>query len=727
MKRKLTMVAVCLAIVVGCRSPQVRDGAEPVDAAGITDGTYQWQSVPLRTAEQKARGYSGGEGAQMGFVLTISPSDPNFLAAGYDTAGVYVSEDGAQTWEMRHTGFRCMGVQSVCFDPLNPQIMYAAGINGPIAGRRTEGIYRSTDAGRNWELILPTDYERRRAQNEYFAFDPRSFDGTLHRTIYAATRDDGLLKSTDGGESWATLGFEGDVINAVVLHPQDPELLFVAADTGLYRSRDAGRTFEPIGANLPAGAAVYGLAVNSQDTNILYVALGTAGIWRSYSGGLSFSQCMNGIPSWDLTADWRRLAISPVDPDVLYADADQNGGRLPYHSFDGGATWVPTEAREPVFYSEDPDFANHWWSEGVVAHPSEPMTAYFGTPIWRTTDGGVSWQYASEGISGSRWMWHTSIAFRPDNPDEFVIFHFDEGATRTIDGGDTFAYCPAPRQADIGAITMSVGAYRPGTDRLVSTVGGWTTQRICTSDDNGDTWTVQPGTEGDYRFIAFSPQDPSLVYLGRVSDSLRSTDGGRTWDPLEYPIRAIYEGDGDVVYAVRQLYEDSGNGTYQPTLCEVVRSTDRGETWETIPGQISSIADLAVDPIDMNRIYATGYTGVRVFDGEQWTLRDDRHGLVRNQFGNLSIQGIAIDPNDPAVIYVGQNENWNGLSGGVFMSRDYGDTWIEITGNLGPMLTVWAITVSPADSSVWIATDYGSWRLAAESAASPRMWSRTAP
>ena len=100
--------------------------------------------------------------------------------------------------------------------------------------------------------------------------------------------------------------------------------------------------------------------------------------------------------------------------------------------------------------------------------------------------------------------------------------------------------------------------------------------------DNGDTWTVYPGTEGNYLFAAFSRQNPDLFYLGRESDSLRSRDGGRTWDdPLKYPIKANFTGNGDVVYSVR--YVDGGWGS------EVIRSRDRGETWQPIPDRSQSI------------------------------------------------------------------------------------------------------------------------------------------
>ena len=666
---------------------------------------YYWEPVPLRSEEQRSAGYSGGEAGQMARTLAICPAAPDYLALGIDTAEVYVSENGGESWQMRHEGILSNGIQSVCFDPGNPDVLYGAGFNDGLPVPGVEGIYRSLDTGISWALIHEARFVGRQAQNAYFAFDPASFDGSMHQTIYAVTYSEGLLRTTNGGGAWASLGFVEEAVNAVVLHPLNSDLLFVAADSGLYRSVNGGDSFDPVGAGLPAGAEVYGLCVDPTDVDILYVAARDDGLWKSTDGGDTLVPCMNGIPSWNADLDWCLITISPADSDYLYADANMAGGMFPYYSHDGGATWWAPSEREPGFWDGDEPSGSHYWMEGLCVHPTDPLRAYQATPVRRTTDGGVTWQYASDGISGFRRTVRTSVAFHPDDPNHFVFFHSDFGSARSMNGGDTFTYCPAPRQSDIGAQTMPVGAYQPGVDtqRLVSTVGGWTVQRICTSDDDGATWDVLPGTEGDYQFVAFSRQDPDLVYLGRASDSLRSQDGGVTWDdPLEYPIKAIFPGNGDVVYATRE----AAGGGY-----EVLRSDDRGDTWIPLTGTIHETFDVDVDPNDMYRVYAATFSGIWIHDGEEWSLRDDRHGLLRNQFGGIYMTRIAVDPGNPALIYAGSSQSWFGLSSGVYVSRDRGETWTNINANLGSALTVHGISVSPLDGTVWLATDYGNWRL----------------
>jgi len=145
----------------------------------------------------------------------------------------------------------------------------------------------------------------------------------------------------------------------------------------------------------------------------------------------------------------------------------------------------------------------------------------------------------------------------------------------------------------------------------------------------------------------------------------------------------------------------------------VLRSEDQGETWLPLPGRIDTwdFSEMDVDPADQNRLYAASNSGVWVFDGKGWTVRDEKHGLKRNLFGDFCFRSIAVDPTRPEVIYAGQNECWRGVAAGIFRSTDSGQTWENISLNLGPELTVWAITVSPHDGTVWLATDYGNWKL----------------
>lgn len=662
-----------------------------------------WELVPLRTAAQRDAGMAGGEMGQMAFTLAISERDPQRLAMGIDTAAVYVSEDGGRHWELRRRGIVSNGVQSVAFDPVAPEVMWAAALRSSAGTQRTlppdpkyydadaDGIHRSLDGGRSWTRVRPAAWLRGQAQNAYFAFDAGSAGPQGCRTVYVATHDAGLLRTTDGGETWTEIGPGRAIYNAVIRGATGT--LWLAADEGLWRSDDDGATWREISA--PA-TPVSGLAVHPSASDRIWVALGRAGVYRTSDGGQTWSRGA-GLPS----ENWTRLALSPAAPETIYVDATMWGGPVPYVSHDGGANWQPNESREPGFYG-----SGIYWGEGLVCHPTEPLVAYHLYPVRETRDGGRTWQVIGSGVSGSRRQNRTSIAFRPDEPDRMMFFHTDHGATLTTDGGDSWTYVTAPRQADIGAMTMPGGVYdpAPGSRRVIAAVGGWSQQRLCVTEDDGGHWTVDPDSVDNYRFFAWHPQDPSVVYVGTATAGLRSEDGGRTWRRLTRPLRAVLPANGDVVYAVVVVAQGR---------CRVERSTDRGETWRPLSEEIPHhVYDIDVDPRDPERVYAaTGYGGVWVHDATGWAARGVEHGLERDAFGALVFQCVAADPTRPGRVYAGQNHCWRGTARGVYMSDDYGASWRNITANLGPDLTVWAITVSPHDGTVWLGTDYGNWRL----------------
>ncbi len=651
-----------------------------------------WVAVPLRTAAQKAAGFGGGEMGQMGFCLTISRKDPRRLAMGLDTAGIYVSLDGGATWHVRRRGLRSNGAASVAFDPENANVLFAAG-NKSIPGADpydavADGIYRSTDLGSSWQRVFPAGFQRSAGQNEYFAFAAPS--GGVSKTIWAITHDTGLVKSTDGGSRWTavTTAPASGHGNAILRDPAGGAL-WLAASGGLWRSDDSGATWARMAGGLPGGA-VKGLALHPRSARIVYAALGTNGVWRTADGGGSWRKIGNGLPD----GDWTRLARGPGS--ILWADASETAS-LPYRTANEGAAWSSSLTRSDGYYRVK------WWSEGLVAHPADGDTAYFIPEVRVTRDGGRTWPVHGAGVSGSRMSSRTAVAWRPDDPDKMVFFHTDWGSSFTTDGGDTWQWRPAPRQS-FGAWTQPGGAYdsTPGSRTLVTAVGGWDEQVLCRTSDDGRSWQVLDSTRRAYTFFAWHPRNGSVAYVGHSGGALRSEDGGATWQAVLQPIRAMFRGNGDVVYA---LVGPSGAAS------RVLRSTDRGRHWLQVGADIhGQVKDVDVDPVNPDRIYAAGIGGVWVYDGSAWSGRGTADGLEEDSFGGLGFASVAADPATPGVVYAGQNVCWRGVARGVYRSTDHGRTWRNLNLNLGNDLTVWGISVTP-DGTAWLGTDHGTFRL----------------
>jgi hypothetical protein len=284
-----------------------------------------------------------------------------------------------------------------------------------------------------------------------------------------------------------------------------------------------------------------------------------------------------------------------------------------------------------------------------------------------------------------------------------MLFHVDWGSSFTADGGDTWQWRPAPRQS-FGAWTQPGGAYdpTPGSRKLISAVGGWNAQVLCRSADDGESWQIIDSTKRAYTFFGWHPRNGSVVYVGHSGGALRSEDGARTWQAIVQPLRAMFRGDGDVVYALARPSDATSR---------VLKSTDRGRHWIQVGADIQGpVKDIEVDPVNSDWIYAAGIGGVWVYDGSSWSARGTADGLEEDYFGGLSFASVAADPGTPGVVYAGQNVCWRGVGRGVYRSKDHGRTWRSLNLNLGDDLTVWGISVTP-NGIVWLGTDHGTFRL----------------
>jgi photosystem II stability/assembly factor-like uncharacterized protein len=415
-----------------------------------------------------------------------------------------------------------------------------------------------------------------------------------------------------------------------------------------------------------------------------------------------------------------RLEMSPKNPLRLYADGEKIGklkGR-PFWTDDGGKTWNPSESREETIGSME---IAGYWAEGIAVDPFNEMIAYYFHPMYKTLDGGKKWIFKGNGISGYRFGRQTSIGFSEDKKT-MIFFYIDQGVVITDDDCDTVRPGRAGRYKYIQ--TVHCGALDPlsKNQRIVADLGKWTENIIILTEDGGKTWTQILGTEGSYDFFAYHPQKPNIVYAGgkhyeelgvvkKNKGSIISRDGGKTWTELikERKIVAIHNGNGDIVYSIKDL------GEYKYT---VERSDDQGKTWRMLSGYVLEDSteqfiqhEIAIDSKNPDRVYFAGTSGFYIHDGKEWRRLDEKSGLTPNIIGKMCYNRVAVDPRYPNIVYTGQNLSWHcGVSTGIFRSKDYGEHWEDISGNF-IKTSVWSIIVSPYDSTVYVGTDLGTWRL----------------
>ena len=469
----------------------------------------------------------------------------------------------------------------------------------------------------------------------------------------------------------------------------------------------AGVTIERIWSTAPDTPR--SIQIDQEDSKIMYVSVGKFGVYKSTNGGGTFDKYNAGLPMEDDgNAHTTYLAASPVNTDYLYTSFSGSDGNVPYYSDDGGVNWNKPFVMDKGDLIDDivPDDAMNFVGAAPISiNPVDEniaITAGVGNSIQKTIDGGDTWEYSGNGyIGGKAGTGLSSIGWDTNNQYRFAIFLRDFGVVLTDDRGETFRNLNAPSYN--GGSSAIVGAIGPtsGSDVIIAVVGDDDKQIIAVSRDEGNEWLQISGTEGKYSFVSFHPQDPNIIYAGKF----KSTDNGYTWNSVEKDVIAVFKNDGDVVYAS----EITG------AVLNVFKSTDGGATWESTyePIEIAPgfIHELAVDTNNQDRLYLATAQGVYIWDGIQWDLKSENNGIEQDLFGSLYTRSVAVDPNNPNIVYLGKWIAEKGHSNGIFMSKDYGETWENITHNLGPEFTPWSISVNPYSSDVYIGSSRGTWFL----------------
>lgn len=674
-----------------------------------------WSQMPLRTAAMHDAGLPGGDGFQQVYGLSFAPSDPSRVYASIDCAQVWRSDDGGWSWKRASRGFRAIGGMSLAVDPLDRDVVFVAAGQARPEAVEVDGVYRTLDGGDSWERVLPAGFYKLDGPRggSVFWIDPGSESGGRCQTIYVADQQgEKIFRSGDGGTSWTDTGVSG--LGLMYDFQRNPlvDEFWISTDSGLYRMEKNDATYskrrvDSDAEGLPSGTdnAVTRILIHTLDSNIIYALCGTAGFYKSTDGGETFHARNQGIPS-NIAGkkEVSMLDMNPLDPDWLVLSHFETAYGN-FMSFDGGETWNGFENLDSTGLMDDLDSEGRknsfYVGRKVAFHPADPGSALIPGSMWemqRTIDGGQSWQFSGNGFCGARvGVGRTSFAFPASRPEEITLFIIDYGPFRSTDGGETFRTL-APVRVD-GARTSPVGAVHPqNPDIVICPSGHWNRQQLIKTTNGGTSWGVVDDEPGNFRFCAFHPQDPAVVYAG----DRRSDDGGGTWIRLDRPVVEMYPANGSIVFSY-----DVDNG-----WSRFYRSDDQGESWEPLGEAIpvSNLGEVTVDPSDPERLYVpTGGRGLYILDHGAWDLRDETTGLPRDWFGDYRFRNMAVHPGNTDILYLSRLNSQKGHTDGIFRSGDRGRTWENITAGLGPELTVWAIGVDARHDRVYIGTSSGTW------------------
>jgi photosystem II stability/assembly factor-like uncharacterized protein len=300
----------------------------------------------------------------MFLTLMITPENPSRWYAG-TAGGLYLSDDGGLTWRLAQPGPGHAAATSL-----------AVAADGALYLGNDDGVLRSTDGGQHWEPRrsgLPAD--------TVSALAPAAGNGDGHGPpglIYAGLAGRGLYRSTDGGLHWEATGWTKRGVPALLVDPADANHLFIrVAYERVYESRDGGQTWAARWDGLGLATQIISLAMDSRRPGVLYAG-GSEGFFRSLDGAANWQSVGPDLAGQTVFA----IALDPLGGPDLYAGAT-NGA---YRSQDGGEHWEPWGRGLENVTVTALAFA------GQDARLVFAGTKYQG--VFRSLDGGQNWQYA---------------------------------------------------------------------------------------------------------------------------------------------------------------------------------------------------------------------------------------------------------------------------------------------------------------------------------------------
>ena len=666
------------------------------------------------------------------------------------------------------SGGLCSGrVTAIAIDPNHPNTIYLGSASG--------GVWKSTDGGSNWTPL--TDSQKSLAVGA-IAIDP-------YGVIYVGTGEGnggpsspdmhwgvGVLKSSDGGNTWAQLAsstFAGSAFTKIVINPQNPNnilattnfaqfessstanLLIPPSLPGVYVSTDAGNTWTPtltLNATQSGFCGAYPICdggtdviLDPNDPTTAYAAV-AGGIYVSHDDGMTWSHVIGQVGSEQFQTQWPGRINFAISGSTLFAAVDivsSPNGNPPdegdlIKSTDGGQTWmnVSTPSGSPAgltgpYYSSFcvmPPEAQCDYDFYVAVDPTNANIIYLGgLDVWRTTDGGITWTDLGGYVGGIHPDQH-AFAFSPTSPD--TIYVGNDGGIWYSQNGSTCDVSNCWVNLNSGlAITQVTYISTHPTDPNVM-LGG--------SQDNA-AWQLTGGnwamiTSGDAGWVAYDRNNPLTLYAtyvemahplyrsdnGGAPDSWHEINNGLNDDPSEFYVPLAMDAmNPETLYL----------GSYQ-----LYKTSDRGDDWSVIsPGvqlpagrygcsgdsSATAIVPGASECISAIAVSPSNDAYVYVGTDAGRVLISSDGGTtftdISQGLASAPITKIAVDPTNPQKFYVTLLQ-FNGAR--IEATSDAGASWDNISSNL-PLRPATAILLDPQgsiyvglDGGVYVSTDQGS-------------------
>jgi len=611
-------------------------------------------------------------------------------------------------------GGRSVSAAGVLQDPLT----YYMGTTGG-------GLWKTSDAGQRWSNISDGFFKTGSvgavavAESDpnvvYCGMGEHAPRGVM--TSYG----DGVYKSTDAGKTWKHMGLTNTQhIARIVIHPQNPDIVYVAAQgalygpnkqRGIYKSTDGGQTWSNVlFVNELTGCSE--LSMDMNNPSVLYAAMwhhqrkpwqvvsggSGSGLYKSNDGGVSWNKIHNGLPK---ELGKMAVAVCRSNSERVYAlvesDSEKEKGGL-FVSQNGGTSWSKISSDHRLVQRA-------WYYIEVFPDPVDEHTVYvLSAPALRSIDGGKSW----ERLSGTHGDFH-DLWINHQNPKNMVIAN-DGGAAITFNRGETWSTQSNMPTAQFYRVNVDnmfpyniYGGQQDNTSVKISSLA--LGRRSISQQD----WTYSAG--GESAFLAFDPDNPKYVmggsYLGTVE--LLDSEAKAGTRVMAAPIQYLGRDAKDMRYRFNWnapiIWSQHEPNTFYHAAQKLLRTQDRGITWKEVS------PDLSRNEIDKQGKGGVPYTNEAVgaenygtisyvkespFEkGTIWVGTDD--GLVQltrdggDTWQNITPRGLApclvnaieISPHDAATAYIATTRyKFNDYTPAIYKTSDYGKSWINISNGI---------------------------------------------
>ena len=620
--------------------------------------------------------------------------------------------------------WRCIGphrggrVVAVAGDPQEPMVFYFGACGG--------GVWKTDDGGTYWRNVSDGFFNTA-------AVGAIAVADSDPNVIYAGTGEacvrgnvssgDGVYRSTDAGKTWTHAGLaDTKHISRIRVHPQDPDLVYVAAlghafgpneERGVFRSKDGGGTWERVlFQSNRAGAA--DLSMDPNNPRVIYAAFWQAlrepwtftsggpdsGLFKSVDGGDTWTEITEnpGLPKG--LKGRIGVAVSPAKSDRVWAIVEAEEGAL-FRSDDGGGTWeVASDDRNLV--------QRPWYYSHVFADPQDAETVWvLCLKTWRSTDGGRNFTQVTTPHGDNHDLW-----IDPRNPRRMIEGN-DGGACVTFNDAETWSTIYNQPTSQFYHLTTDnqfpYRVYATQQDNSAISVPSRSTKGAIPWSD------CYPVGSSESGHIAVRPDNPNIVYSGAIGSSPGGGDSLLRYDHSTGQVRIVSVWPEQVFGWGLKDHKYRFQWTYpivisphDPNVLYVganvlFRSESDGASWEAISPDLtrndSTKMEAPGGPITLDVTFVENYGTIFAFTesphekGVFWVGSDDGLVHISRDGGDTwddvtppelpewtRIDIIEVSPHDPATAYISATRyKFDDDRPLLYKTSDYGETWSKIT------------------------------------------------